>query len=49
MVAAALPFKRMLAAVDVALGPLLHVLDAMTGLVHFLLAECTDHKLASVG
>jgi hypothetical protein len=45
MVAAALTLEGGFAAVDVALGPLLHLLDVVARVVHVLLAECADYKL----
>lgn len=43
MVAAALPLEGALAPLNMALGALLHFLDVVAGIVHVLLAECTDH------
>jgi hypothetical protein len=45
MVSAALLFESIFAAVDVILGPLLHLLNIMARVVDVLLTECADHKL----
>ena len=47
MIGAALSLERVLAAIHVAFGALLHFLNVVTGVVHVLLTECTDHKRGS--